>query len=161
MKFITNMAVAVVLSNLGMQQAVAAQAILRIQVDGYIKEPATWVDENNSPISAMTLSFAGYVKPTPGVDVDSQISRARLINALTYPVSIDLVRPHICSIGNRPVLNNDVFMLIDGTEISQNRAVSIPDRVLTFALRFARRGQYGQLAGAVTCNHRGTLTYTY
>ncbi len=141
--------------------AYSAQTILNIQVDGYIKEPATWVDENNRPISAMTLSFSGYVKPTPSVDVDSQVSRARLINAVTYPVSVELVRPHICSVGNRPVQNQHVYMLVDGVEVPVNTNVSIPDRTMSFSLRFTKRGNYGHLAGSVTCNHRGSLTYTY
>lgn len=118
-------------------------------------------DGGKAHIMLANFSFSG-IAGTAAANVDSESQPIRLTNASSYPATVALFRPSMCTIGANTIAHSDVHFLNNGTPVTKDTTFSISNQSLqNFAIRFAAAGNYGDKSGAVSCTQNGHLTYTY
>ncbi len=139
----------------------AREEILKIHVQGNISPTPKWVDTQGLSIKQIDLSFKSVAKEKPDLDIDSQGSSIKLVNANNYPASVELKRPENCSIGNHKIQDKHVYFLQDSNVFKDDDNFWVHDHYHFYALRFSRDGKYAEFSGPVECDKEGSLTYKF
>jgi hypothetical protein len=139
------------------------ESVLTLTASGVIVRPPHWEDASNKPLTNLNFDFSRVADSgQPGRDVDSQIARAKLVDALRYPAAIELTRPKNCSIGQVRVDDQHVHFIHNRRLYTNDMTFQIFSSFLNiYGLRFSKKGQYGDKFGAVSCQTPGALTYVY
>lgn len=141
----------------------AEPSALQLKVTGEVKPIPGWQDENSTPLESVSFSFSNITASTESnIDIDSQSIGVKLVNALSYPAEVQILRPQSCAIGPTSVSNEHVAFLSNGAPLFAENKFSIANAdPVSIALRFSSAGGYGTASGAVSCTSEGALTYGY
>lgn len=141
----------------------AADAVLRLNVEGFIAPAPSWRNAADEVIQSMKFEFRLISDASnPFINRDSQKMLAKLVNAQTDPAEISLIRPKGCAIGSGSIKDRDVALMQNGIAHSADGNFQMNGRQLQeFMIRFRREGGYGSLSGKVACDVSGELIYKY
>jgi hypothetical protein len=139
------------------------ESVLTLTASGLIVRPPHWEDSSSKPLTNLNFDFSRVADVgQPAKDVDSQVARAKLVDALRYPAPIELARPKNCSIGQSRIDNEHVHFIHNRRIYTNDLTFQIYSSFLNvYGLRFSKKGQYGDKVGAVSCQSPGALTYVY
>ena len=141
----------------------AAEVRLRLEVSGEILPEPQWQDAAGIPIRQLDFKFKRFANGSAApADVDSQVSKAKLVNTISDPQTVYLERPSECRIGSVRVRDRHVHFVMDRIVYSDDAKMEIKRDILhSFVLRFSRAGGYGGATGAVVCDNSGRVHFEY
>ncbi len=155
--------IAAIVAVLSVDNLAMASGTLTIPVTvlGTIAAAPVWQDGLSAPLVSFAFDFTGSAGTVAATAVDSAGITAKIIN-MSVLTTIVVNTPTTCKIGASAIADTDVKVVVNAVPVS-NAGTFIMANAITqpFKLRFAAAGNYGLLAGVVTCLAPGSLVYAY
>jgi hypothetical protein len=139
------------------------ESVLTLTASGLIVKPPHWEDASLAELTNLNFDFSGVASTSqPAKDVDSQVMRVKLVDAINYPANIELSRPKNCFIGSVQVDDQHVHFLYNDRILTSDSILQITSSSFSsYGLRFSKNGFYGDKFGLVRCLSPGSLTYMH
>lgn len=136
---------------------------LRLDVEGFIHPPPTWRDVNNNIIDHLSFRFSKLANLNERhLDVESDEQLVKITDTVDRLVSIQLIRPKKCFVGETQVDDNHVYLRHRAHKHVDDQNFKIPvDSIQIFRMGFDGAGGYSHLSGVVKCEIPGMLRYSY